>query len=127
MWRLVNPFESAVAFAAAIIGAAGLAGHGTPSSTLAAVWPGGQVAIYFTLLLLGGIFTLIGIGITLYRRTRAGSLVWRSGLTAISAAWGIYGVALLWAGTGPTAALLLLTLTVAALIRIVQLSRTKSP
>lgn len=125
MWRLVNPFEAAVVAAATVIGAAGLYGREAPSPTLTAVW-GGSATVYFLLLVLGGLAALFGILFTLGRGdTNTGRLLWIAGLTLITSAWGIYGVALLFSGMAVTSTVLLLILALASLVRIAQLVRAR--
>lgn len=123
MFRLVNPFEASVALAAVVIGLAGILSDEANTATLAAIWPGGQIITYFVLLLLGGLATLLGISVAVRKSTRAGRLMWRAGLLAIVMAWGIYGGALLLAGS-ITVGVVLVTLALAAVVRIVQLTRS---
>lgn len=125
MFRLVNPFEASVALAAIVIGLTGVLSDEANTSTLAALWPGGQIVTYFVLLLLGGLAVVLGISTAIRRPTsRAGRLMWRAGLLAIVMAWGIYGVALLIAGS-ITVGVVLSVLALAALVRLAQLSGNK--
>lgn len=128
MWRLVNPFEASVALAAIVIGLTGVLSDEANTGTLAALWPGGQIITYFVLLLLGGLAMVLGISTALRRPVgrgaRAAGLMWRAGLVAIASAWGIYGVVLLVAGS-VTVGVVLTVLSLAALVRLAQLSRNK--
>jgi hypothetical protein len=124
MWRLVNPFEAAVALAAMVIGSVGLLSEQPANSVLMTLWPGWGITVYFLALALGGLAMLIGMTWTLTKVTHARVLLWRCGLLMIASAWITYGLAVvIMSSTAAIGGTVLAIIGLAALIRLWQLRR----
>lgn len=126
MWRLVNPFEAAVALAAFLSGIRGLLSGAQSNSVLSELWPGALLTLYLVVLALGGLAILLGAALSLRRRTKSRRQLWQTGLLAVGFAWTIYGGAiLLFTTAAGISGVLLGIVGVAALIRCWQLNRTE--
>lgn len=122
---IFNPFEAAIYGCALAVGATGLV-QGSPStSTLATIWPGWAIILYYVALFIGGVMALLGMIGTHRGPTRSKLILWQAGLISIASAWGTYGLALFTLGpiAGLTAAFLLSLVALAAVYRWVQIRK----